>query len=121
MTGDNASQADHVAISAPNRLVVFFRTRYNSCKAFCERPDRREKLEQALAAVTGEPIRLEFQLLEDPTERAAEKPQPVSTRQRIRQANSQPVVRQAIELFDAEVLRVEEPRQPVGQAGVDRR
>ena len=110
LTADHAANFHRVANSAPNRLEVFFEPRYNACKLFCERPDRREKLETALFKVTGQRIGLEFSLETD-SESVTSPPPAVSRRQQMQEAANQPLVRQVIELFDAEMLRVVGPRE----------
>ena len=107
MSADCASQADDVAISGPNRLVVRFRAMYNSSKAFCERPDRRETLEKAVSSAAGRPLRLEFQTLKEDRAHSTP-PEPVLTRQQLKQqATNHPLVARAIEIFDAEIVSVE--------------
>ena len=54
MTGDFASSATSVAISAPNTLVVGFPAPYTLQKESCERPERKEKIESLLAEITGQ-------------------------------------------------------------------
>ena len=100
MTADHAARFHHVANSAPNRLVVFFETRYNACKSFCEQ--RRAKLEDALFKVTGQRVALEFFLEAGGAEPTAS-PRPVSRQQLLHDAANRPFVRQAVELFDAEL------------------
>ena len=107
MSADCASQADGVAISGPNRLVVRFRAMYNSSKAFCERPDRRETLEKAVSSAAGRPLRLEFQTLKEDRAHSTP-PEPVLTRQQLKQqATNHPLVARAVEIFDAEIVSVE--------------
>jgi hypothetical protein len=48
MTADHARAAAEIAIRAPNQLAVIFSAKYNFSKAFCERPDRLAKLEEAV-------------------------------------------------------------------------
>ncbi len=109
MTGENAAHARNVAISAPNRLVVSFERRYNSCKSFCERPDRKEKLQQALASIISQSVDLEFDLVDDEPDTLALSAIPTSARQRVRDAHQNATVREAVELFKAEVIRVDHP------------
>jgi DNA polymerase-3 subunit gamma/tau len=111
MTADSAAFATRAAILAPNRLAVFFPAKYNAQKAFCERPEKQAQIERALARLTGESVRIEFRTLDDGPV-APSPPPSVPTRQRMREAASHPLVQQAIELFDAEVLHVEPPRRP---------
>ena len=108
MTADFARQFESVAISAPNRLVVSFTPKYNSSKLYCERPEQCGRLEQAVSAITGRTVRLEFQLLDSGTEQPPEKPV-VSARTRMREVHSHPMVRQAMEMFGAEVSGVGRP------------
>jgi len=113
MTGDYASKFDSVAISAPNRLVVSFRKAYTTAKEFCERPDKRTRLEQTLSRLAGRDIRIDFAVLADESQVTV--PQPLTTRppvnRRQRQAEMQrhPLVRQAVELFDAEIVTIVDP------------
>jgi DNA polymerase-3 subunit gamma/tau len=96
---------------APKRLAATFPTKYNSCKSFCERPDQLEKLERALAEVTGEPVVVEFVLAADPTPVAGGTPErkPASSRQLLADVADHPMVRRANELFEAYPVRVEPP------------
>ncbi|MCI0357161.1 MAG: DNA polymerase III subunit gamma/tau [Planctomycetaceae bacterium] len=113
MTGDCASKFDSVAISAPNRLVVRFRKDYTTAKEFCERPDKRSRLEQTLSRLTGRDIRIDFAVLADESQVAGIQQvaarAPVNRRQRQAELQRHPLVRQAIEMFDAEIVTVVEP------------
>jgi hypothetical protein len=118
MTSDFASKAESVAISGPNRLVARFRKAYNQAVTFCERPERKARLEEALARIAGQPLRIEFTLLPDEPTTVAQPARPVPTqanrRKRMREVERNPMIRQAIELFDAEVVDVIEPARPEG-------
>jgi DNA polymerase III subunit gamma/tau len=109
MTAEYAAAFDRVAISAPNHLVVSFRAKYNACKAFCERPEQVVKLERALADVTGRAVRVGFATLDDEPapQGPGNSPRPLDPQQRLREAAQHPLVRRAVELFDARPLRVE--------------
>ena len=100
-----------VAICAPNRLAFTFREKYTSGKAFCERPDQVAKLEKALALVTGETVRVQFDLEQDlPEEIGAaseERPRTRAPREILQEKAQHPLVRRAVELFDARPLRVD--------------
>jgi DNA polymerase-3 subunit gamma/tau len=106
MTGDFASSATSLALSAPNTLVVGFPAPYTLQKESCERPERREKIEFLLAEITGQEVHVQFQLL---PEEVAATPEPVtkSDRQKKRDLAQDPLVRQAMDVFDAEMIRVE--------------
>src|SRR5207253_11523748 len=87
MTADFAGRAERIAISGPNRLVVSFRKAYTSALQYCERPERRQKLEQTFSKIAGRNIRLDFATLPEESsataasDRLAAKP-PVNRRQR---------------------------------------
>ena len=53
MTADFAGRAERIAISGPNRLVVSFRKAYTQAQQYCERPERRQKLEQTFSRIAG--------------------------------------------------------------------
>ena len=65
MVVDQARHFSSIAIPAPNRLVIRFKPGYALFKTACERPEQVATFEQALAAVTGGRIRVEFALTED--------------------------------------------------------
>jgi DNA polymerase-3 subunit gamma/tau len=108
MTADYASLATRIAISAPNRLVVSFPAGYNYQKESCERPERKLRLEQALESVTGSPVRLDFELLAGEKAATAAPPPTVSRRQLMQQTIRHPLVSEALEMFDGEVVRVDQ-------------
>jgi len=110
MTADYGSFYDHVAISAPNHLVVYFKARYTLQKESLERPERRATVEQALALVTGKPVHVQFEVVPD-EESVQDRSKPVaSMRQLRRDIETNSMVHAAIELFDAEIDRVDRPR-----------
>jgi len=102
----HAKDYARIAISAPNRLVISFRSAYTFSKSVCERPDQVAKFEQAPADLTGQPVRVEFALLEEEADRAEDGPASpaVSPRQRRIEVLRHPMIRRAIELFDAKPI-----------------
>ncbi|HJT36395.1 MAG TPA: DNA polymerase III subunit gamma/tau [Pirellulales bacterium] len=109
LLAEMARSSEGVAISAPNRLVVRFRERYTSCKAFCERPENHAKLERAVSQAMGAAMRVEFVLVRDAPENAVEPPKRLVTpQQRLAEKSEHPLVRRAAELFGAYPVRVEE-------------
>jgi len=111
MTADYGSFYHGVASSAPNNLVVSFKAGYTLQKESLERPDRKATVERALALVTGEPVHVQFEVIagEEPVQ-AKSKPA-TSLRQLRRDIEKHPMVHTAIELFDAEIDRVDRPRK----------
>ena len=107
LTADYAGMADRVAISAPNRLVVAFRQVYNSSKSFCERSERKQALEQAVSSVAGQPVQLEFEVVREDTPHQKPSAPQVSRQQQRQMATRHPFVEQAIQLFEADVMKVD--------------
>ena len=112
MTRDFASKAESIAITGPNRVLVRHRKAYN--KEQCEKPERKARLEQALSHAAGTEIRLDFELLpETPGVKgaiSAPAPSAAQSRQRrFKTAERNLLVRQAIEMFDGEIVNVVEP------------
>jgi DNA polymerase-3 subunit gamma/tau len=109
MTADFAARAEHVATSGPNLLVVSFRKAYTQALQYCERPDKRQKLEQTFSRIAGRNIRLDFATLPDvpgaasPVERPEARPT-ASRRQRQQELMRHPLIRKAAELFDTEIV-----------------
>jgi DNA polymerase-3 subunit gamma/tau len=106
MTADMAGYYDHVAIPAPDRLVVRFREGYTLQKESCESPDRKATLEEAMSHAVGRPVRIDLDIIPE-TQPAVTKAPTVSRMQLVREKEQDPLVQQAIELFDAEVTRVD--------------
>ena len=113
MTSEMAQRYDRIAISAPNRLVVTFKQEYNLQKESCERPKNKERLEQAMSRLTGANVRIDFEVLPGEPNQGEKPAPPVSKRQLMREKERHPLVREAIEMFDAELTDLEsEPRSP---------
>jgi DNA polymerase-3 subunit gamma/tau len=106
MTADMAGYYDHVAIPAPDRLVVKFREGYTLQKESCETPDRKAALEKAMSRAVGRPVRIDLDVIPD-AKPAVTKTPTVSRMQLVREKEKDPLVQQAIEIFDAEVTRVD--------------
>ena len=111
MTAEYAAYCDRIAISAPNHLVVSFKSSYTLQKESCERPARKASIEKALQDVTGLPVRVDFEVLQDGDSNRSRPKSVASLRQRMRQREQYPLVKDAIETFDAEITSVEEPRR----------
>jgi DNA polymerase-3 subunit gamma/tau len=107
VTADLAKCYECVAISAPNRLAVRFKPSYTLQKESCERPERKSRLEATLSEITGQTMRIDLELLPDDKDTANPVPVIKSRQQQIQDAQQQPFVRQAQELFEAEILRVD--------------
>ena len=112
MAVDQARHFDSIAIPAPNRLVIRFKSGYAVCKSACERPEQVARFERAMAEVTGQTIRVQFVLTaEEPgqDESPSVPGRAVSTHQRMLEAMKNPLVQRAGELFGAQPVRVDDP------------
>jgi len=110
MVADQAALSDSIAISGPNRLVVRFPAKYTSCSRFCERPEQKAKLQAALGVASGEPVQLEFQVAEQPTDQPAVRTsRSGSIRKYQAEAIKRPIVQRALELFEVDNPRVDPP------------
>ena len=111
IAADQGSLCRSVANIGPNHLVVSFGKKYTFCKDLCERPDQKSRIEAALAEVTGQRVRLDFAIVDDMPDQTsgANKPKSVSLRQFQSEVAARPLVRRALELFDAENPRIDAP------------
>ena len=104
MAAQHARQYRRVDVPAPNRLVVWFGPGYTLAKSVCERPDQLARFEQALAELTGMPVRIEFSLLEGSpagTDPPSTPIRQVPPHQRIVEISEHLMIRRAMELFGA--------------------
>jgi hypothetical protein len=105
---ENADLCESVSAAGGNRLVATFRAKYTSCRAFCER--QATSLEEALSAAAGGRVKLEFTTIADVPQPAANQPRRAAPqRQRVAELKEHAMVRRATELFDAQIVRVEDP------------
>jgi DNA polymerase-3 subunit gamma/tau len=121
MTADFASRADSVAISGPNRLVVSFRKAYTQAQQYCERPEPRQRLEEAFSRIAGRRFRIDFVTLLDGSTRDEPATAPArptaNRRQKQQEVMRHPLIRKASELFDTEVIAMlDAPARPEDDA-----
>lgn len=103
-------KAERVAILAPNTLVVCFGADYNAWRQRCEDPVAVSKIEGALRQLTGKPwqFRVESSGESAPAESAAGNEAAASKFRRVREeATREPLVKRAMELFDAQVTHTD--------------
>lgn len=112
--------ATPLAISGPKQLVASFPAKYTSSKSLCEKPDRIEKLAQALSEVAGENWTVRFEISSAAGETAAgEANSAVPRRDLVAEMSRHPLVKKAVDLFGSRVVRVEEGnRKPTENGGV---
>src|SRR5262249_3220740 len=108
MLKDHAQQADSVAISGPNHLVVTFRKSYDLQRQFCEKPSNLSRLAKTATALAGRPIRVRQKSVETPAEAA-----PVAKELAARRAEenkrraelaNDPLVRKALDVFGGSMI-----------------
>lgn len=100
MTADMASDYKSLVMKSPTHLVVTLSDTIN--RDLCTKPDRKQKFEIALEAITGNKIKIDFLAAKRTPQSAA--PAPKLTRvQQIRQLQEVDFVAQTIDLFDAEI------------------
>jgi len=108
---EHAGRFCRAAIRAPNHLVVSFPQEYTFSKSICDSPDQRGRFEKALAEVTGQPLKLEFETVDEGVGRvqavSAARAKPVQ--QRRNEVAQHPMIRRAIELFGAFPERIDGP------------
>ncbi len=109
MTGDVASSFSQIDLQG-DKLIVTMVDAYH--RDTCQRPERKSRLEQSLRNLTGRPMQIEFLAQEKSKPKGQPKPPQMSRIQKIRQIERDPFVKQAIELFDAEIGEVVSRTKP---------
>jgi DNA polymerase-3 subunit gamma/tau len=109
---DFASSYERVTVVPPNKLVVSFPALYNQAKPFCEQPDRLSELERAASEAAGCSVKLQLEVLPGALAPAEKKPgsrPSLAQRQRAAAKADHPMVKRAMDLFGAEVVKIDEP------------
>ena len=107
----NAQQYCALEVAGSNQLRIMFSEEYNICKSVCERPEHARKITEAVSAVVGTPVRVEFGI-----EQAAAGEKPVVPRATQRQETriavaENKLMRRAQELFGARPTGIDRPQQ----------
>jgi DNA polymerase-3 subunit gamma/tau len=102
--------AEVVSLPKPDHLSVLFPHDCSFQKETCERPERRQKLIEAINALTGRQFEFSFGL--SPQQAADESPVEVvkTSRERNMEAEGNPFVQRAVEVFEAEISQIDHPR-----------
>jgi len=109
LLAENAALCESVQVAGPGRLVLVFRAKYNSCSTFCQRPEQLARIEAAACQAAGGTVKVSFVTLGDEPAAAAPAQRKAPHRQRMAEKAEHPLVRRATELFDATLVRIEEP------------
>ena len=104
MVVDHAATAEQVSVDQQGRLVASFNEMFH--RDYCEKPNNRNRLEQALHEACGR--RVVLQLVANKRVDSSENPAPPrpSRRQQEREIAEQPFVQKAMELFDGDPARM---------------
>ncbi len=109
MTAQRAGLAESPAICAPNRLVVRYQQQYTFWKRYCEKPEILSSIEQAVQAVCGAKLKVEFELIPDAPGSGSPTTEPQSAAKSARdnfyEKLQEPFVKRAMELFHARPIR----------------
>jgi DNA polymerase III subunit gamma/tau len=100
------------AIFAPNTLVLRFPATYNQSQEFCQESERLGRIEDALRKVTGQSWKLRLESIPGNGAVPREPPVPPSAvrsrRNDAEEAEKVPVIRRAVDIMGAQVVRVDE-------------
>ncbi|MDG2208312.1 MAG: DNA polymerase III subunit gamma/tau [Pirellulales bacterium] len=107
----NAQQYCSLEVAGSNQLRIKFSEEYKICKSVCERPEHARKITEAVSAIVGTPVRVEFGI-----EQAASGEKPVVPRATQRQETriavaENKLMRRAQELFGARPTGIDRPQQ----------
>jgi DNA polymerase-3 subunit gamma/tau len=111
MVKSKARNVSRTAITGPNQLVLTFPKSYHFSKEYFERsPEHLGKVEKALEQVVGRPVRVLLTVEEATSENSPQAPSVAGEHNRAKplaDADRDPLVRRAISVFGATVIRVE--------------
>ena len=97
----NAQQYRSLEVPGTDQLRIVFGDEYKICKSVCERPEHARKITEAVSAVVGSAIRVDFKLTETETTESPTVPRATQRQEnRVAVAENQ-LVRRAQELFGA--------------------
>lgn len=112
MTETFARVVERVEPIGDNRLRLVFPGDAGLALQRCQLPEHQSALVESISREAGKPIRLEFAAAPKPA-RAKAEPTPVnrpSRQQRMREIEANPLIQSCVELFDAEIVRIEKPK-----------
>ncbi|MBT4693360.1 MAG: DNA polymerase III subunit gamma/tau [Planctomycetaceae bacterium] len=101
--------ADVVSLSEPNHISVMFPHDFSFQKETCERPERRQKVVEAINALTGMQFKVSFGLLKKTAVDVSPVAVVKTARERNIEAEDNPFVRRAVEVFEAEISHIDHP------------
>jgi len=102
--------ADVVSLLEPDHISVLFPPDFSFQKETCERPERRQKIVKTLSELTGMQFKVSFGLSRQ--QAVDESPVEVvkTLRERNMEAEGNPFVQRAVEVFEAEISHIDHPQ-----------
>jgi hypothetical protein len=102
--------ADVVSLLEPDHISVLFPHDFSFQKETCERPERRQKIVDTLSKLTGLQFKVSFGLSRQ--QAVDESPVEVvkTLRERNMEAEGNPFVQRAVEVFEAEISHIDHPQ-----------
>ena len=99
-----------VSLPEPDHVSVLFPHEFSFQKETCERPERRQKVVVALNALTGRQYKVSYGLSQQQV--ANDSPVEVvkTSRERNMEAEGNPFVQRAVEVFEAEISHIDHPQ-----------
>jgi DNA polymerase-3 subunit gamma/tau len=110
MTADMAREYEKIELLDANKLAVTLTDSYN--RDMCNRPERKQMLESAMERISGQKFRIDFLLSATPSTRRPVRKPKMTRRQQILQLHETPIVKKAMEVFDAEIVDFHEINRP---------
>lgn len=112
VTATLARGVDHVESPRPGLVRLVYPAASGLTMRRCANPEHRGEIAETLRRVTGTTVQLEFAALPAPDSARPVTPKPAarSRMQRMREIESNDLVRGCIEIFGAEIVRVDVPR-----------
>lgn len=125
MLRSHLEKAGLPAISGPNALVFRFPTEYNQHREFCQGPERLARVEEILRKMTGRDWKLRVESVSDdgmvrpaPFAEGHDNSPSRSQRQR-HEAEKEPLVKRALDVLEAQIVRVDDGFAAVPTAAAD--
>ena len=97
----SAAHAERITAAGGGQLMASFPASHSFCRDVCDRPENRQRIEQALTQVHGGPVRVSFEVHADSAVTSAPvRPPHASRREQLAEVAERPFVRRAMDLFD---------------------
>ena len=104
----NAGEFHSLEVTAAGQLRILFIEKYYICKSVCERPEHARKIAEAVSAAAGQPIRVEFDLLQEEIDESPAVPRAAQRQESRIAVAANPLVQRAQQLFGARPTAIEQ-------------